>query len=93
MLELYSTILTRPCDKFELYSDGPNSSNIKRVMFYRLRNPDHIPGRAHWVYECDINIDSFIKNSNEPSALLSGHKGNSVDNIKEYCNQYQHNET
>lgn len=92
MLELHTTILTGPCDKFELYSDGPHSSNIKRVMFYRFRNPDHIPGRAHWVYECDIDIKSFIKNSNDPSALLNGDKDNSVDNIKAYCVQYQHRE-
>lgn len=93
MLELYTTILTRPTYKFELYSDGPQSSKIKKVMFYRLRNPDHKPGRASWFYECELNIDSFIKNSNEPSALLSGHKDNDVDNIKEYCNQYDHKET
>ncbi len=92
MLELHTTILTGPCEKFELYSDGPHSSKIKRVMFYRFRNPDHKPGRAHWVYECDINIESFIKNSNEPSTLLNGHKDNSVDNIKAYCEQYQHRE-
>ena len=92
MLELHTTILTRPNYKFELYSDSPHSSKIKRVMFYRLRNPDHIPGRAHWIYECDINIASFIKNENEPSALFSGHKDNGVDNIKAYCNQYEHEE-
>lgn len=92
MLELHTTILTSPCEKFELYSDGAHSSKIKRVMFYRFRNPDRVPGRAHWVYECEINIDSFIKSSNEPSAILSGYKDNSVDNIKEYCGQYQHRE-
>lgn len=89
MLELHTTILAGPCCKFELFSDGPNSTKIRRVIYYRLRNPEHVSGLAHWIYEGDVNIDDFISCENDPGARLAGKKDNSVENIKEYCKQYR----